>query len=330
MLTAAAHGTRSGRTLRPAAASSLAPGWLHDPPAAAEVAAVSGQAIYLRLDQDVLPLLAPQALRLPGAVVVPSRADLDALAVRAGEEVVVGSGQVLTSTGGLVVRRAWRPQQVPSSELPAPARRRALAALQGLAGLADLDEDGLTGGASGCGALVTGEPDRLAGLAAQAVAQAAAGRVDGLGAAVRGLVGLGPGLTPAGDDVLCGLLLGLRATGRAGARAALQGMVDPLLGRTTALSATLLRHAARGYAVPPLVALLHAWHRGAGIAALTVAGQQVAAVGHTSGRALLAGLAAALAGPMPEPGGTAYPASTEHPRAGRPLGGRRRERSARD
>ena len=31
---------------------------------------------------------------------------------------------------------------------------------------------------------------------------------------VRGLIGLGPGLTPSGDDVLCGMLVGLHATGR--------------------------------------------------------------------------------------------------------------------
>lgn len=42
----------------------------------------------------------------------------------------------------------------------------------------------------------------------------AAATGDGPPPPVAGLIGLGPGLTPSGDDVLCGILVGLHATGR--------------------------------------------------------------------------------------------------------------------
>lgn len=265
-----------GGHLRPAAASTLSPSWLQAPPVPTEVAAVFDQAVYLRRGQDVLPLLAPEALMLPGALRVTTRADLDALRVRVGQEVLVGRGQVRTAGGGLAVRRVWRPQPVPTAPLPETALQAARA---GLAGLEPLE-------------------DVLAGRLAELASVLAGGRDP---EAVRGLVGLGPGLTPAGDDVLCGLLLGLRACGRDLERSLLEEAVLPLLGRTTAVSATLLRQAAQGYAVPPVVALLRAWHRGAGVPALVLAGRPVAAIGHTSGPALVLGLTAALAAPHTRP-----------------------------
>lgn len=61
----------------------------------------------------------------------------------------------------------------------------------------------------------------------------------------RGLIGLGPGLTPSGDDVLVGIEAALHALGRpsAGFLGRALGDVDD---RTTTVAATLLRHAARG------------------------------------------------------------------------------------
>ena len=64
------------------------------------------------------------------------------------------------------------------------------------------------------------------------------------------IVGSGLGATPSGDDVLIGALAVLTApeAGEAGAAAArnLVGLIQPLLPRTTDLSAHLLRQAARG------------------------------------------------------------------------------------
>jgi hypothetical protein len=65
-----------------------------------------------------------------------------------------------------------------------------------------------------------------------------------------GIVGCGPGLTPAGDDVLVGILAVLSSplAGDAGARAvqAMRRAIEGLAPRTTALSAHMLRQATRG------------------------------------------------------------------------------------
>ena len=73
------------------------------------------------------------------------------------------------------------------------------------------------------------------------------------------LVGAGPGLTPAGDDVLAGALVAAHATGdprlealRAGTRAALRTR------GTTAVSRGLLTHALDGWATPELAAFVTA------------------------------------------------------------------------
>ncbi|OLT21839.1 hypothetical protein BJF81_14495 [Ornithinimicrobium sp. CNJ-824] len=118
-------------TLRPAAASTLAPAWLHGTPGPAQVVAVFDVAVYLRRGQDVLPLLAPEALALPGGLRVADRAHLDVLELTVGDEVSVGHGQVVARAGGLVVRRTWRPQRVPSADLSPDARATALAAIAG-------------------------------------------------------------------------------------------------------------------------------------------------------------------------------------------------------
>lgn len=298
MPTAVAPSRRPGRAaLRPAAASALAPAWLHGPPAPAKVVAVLDRAAYLLRDDEVLPVLAPGALVLPGALRVPVHGDLDDLRLRVGAEVQVGHGRLHAADGGLEVRRTWAPRPVPSEVLPPASRVLARAGLDPL--LPRAAGRGTAGGQAA-------DPPRKAavfdsGLAdgadlgrlwpAALLAASAATAPVGAGR----LLGLGPGLTPAGDDVLCGVLLGLRATGRDGDHAQLAGALPPLLGRTTALSATLLRQAALGYAVPPVVALVDAWHRGPDRAHLVELGTGVASVGHTSGAALLLGLAAALA-----------------------------------
>nr|WP_240977956.1 DUF2877 domain-containing protein [Knoellia sp. DB2414S] len=125
------------------------------------------------------------------------------------------------------------------------------------------------------------------------------GEVDGR---VSVLVGAGGGLTPSGDDVLCGILLGLRLRGRLAEAEVLWRAVRPWLAATTSLSASLLTEASQGYAVPPVVRLARAL--AAGDRALAVrAVDEVRAIGHTSGTDLLAGFTAAL-----DAGGGADPA----------------------
>lgn len=68
------------------------------------------------------------------------------------------------------------------------------------------------------------------------------------------LIGLGPGLTPAGDDVLTGLMLVLHYADRAPGTevkwidAFCRGVVDQAMGRTTWVSSEQLRYAAHGEA----------------------------------------------------------------------------------
>jgi hypothetical protein len=111
----------------------------------------------------------------------------------------------------------------------------------------------------------------------------------GLTAAVLDLLGRGPGLTPAGDDLLAGLLVGL--AGRPDLRDPLAGAVlaeAPL--RTTWLSAELLAYAAQGRAAPAVVAVADALAGYGDDDALPRALPALLAVGHTSGAALARGL----------------------------------------
>jgi len=72
-----------------------------------------------------------------------------------------------------------------------------------------------------------------------------AGDHPGASAAARTLIGLGPGLTPSGDDVLAGVEAALRAL-RHPVAGFLAGALDDIGDRTTSVSAALLRHAADG------------------------------------------------------------------------------------
>lgn len=105
-------------------------------------------------------------------------------------------------------------------------------------------------------------------------------------AAVSGLLGLGPGLTPSGDDCLCGALAMLDAFGLHRLHAALASAVTQAApGLTSPLSACLLRAAACGHVgeFPHRVvsAILSGDAAGAAVAA--------ASIGHSSGWDMLAG-----------------------------------------
>jgi hypothetical protein len=111
---------------------------------------------------------------------------------------------------------------------------------------------------------------------------------------VENLVGRGEGLTPLGDDVLCGWL----ATHRA-ARVPtpdVDAEVRRLMPRTTLLSATLLDCALHGEVLPEFAAYLAA----VGTPDEPAAAAALEAVGHTSGAGLLHGARLALAGPHPD------------------------------
>ncbi|GAA4371445.1 DUF2877 domain-containing protein [Nocardioides caricicola] len=99
------------------------------------------------------------------------------------------------------------------------------------------------------------------------------------------MVGRGDGLTPLGDDVICGWLAIHRAAGVE--TPDVDAAVRAHLGRTTLLSATLLDCAMHGEVIPEFAAWVAATDDPDRTAAL-------AAVGHTSGAGMLHGARLAL------------------------------------
>jgi hypothetical protein len=108
-------------------------------------------------------------------------------------------------------------------------------------------------------------------------------------AAVADLVGRGDGLTPLGDDVLCGWLVAHRAAGVA--TPAVDDAVRRALPRTTTLSATLLECALAGEC-PDLVA---GYLRAIGTPHERAARAALEGLGHSSGSGLAHGVDLALA-----------------------------------
>lgn len=107
--------------------------------------------------------------------------------------------------------------------------------------------------------------------------------------ATKKLAGLGPGLTPAGDDLLLGAVYGLWATlPPAAAQQTAQTIAAIATERTHALSAAWLAAGARGEAAAPWHQLLAAIAAG-DAAALEAAVMRILPTGHTSGADALAG-----------------------------------------
>lgn len=112
--------------------------------------------------------------------------------------------------------------------------------------------------------------------------------------AVHGLVGLGTGSTPGGDDVLAGTLAGLKAIRRELLAAQIAAAVLPDLNtRTPLMSADLLRLAAAGHVCTEAGAVLRA--TAGPLTELDRALSALLAVGHTSGADLATGIAIGLA-----------------------------------
>lgn len=118
--------------------------------------------------------------------------------------------------------------------------------------------------------------------------------------AAAGLAGLGPGLTPSGDDLLLGFAAGLRAcAGQDPRRRSFLTCVNRALRAaascTGEISRAYLLQAAQGRFASSLVRLLRAIDRAEQGASLQRAAEDVLRSGHTSGQDTAAGLLAGLA-----------------------------------
>jgi hypothetical protein len=290
-----------------AAASSALRPVLAGPPRSAECLGVARGALYLRVSQQpgVLAVLCHDAVRLPCGLVLPATSaemPLTSIAPRSDSFLVGDRAVRWTGPAGPVEVRAvreWMPARPPRGAVSGSAlaavraecRFGASSAGEGQGSRADGWKFASAGAVVNVhpwsGALADPGPD----VRLLAVLAAVDGDHDASVAAAAGLLGRGPGLTPSGDDVLAGYLVGAAAFGvdAAALRAAIATLAPA---RTTALSAALLWHAARGECVDELAAvaavLTGQSRQGAGRAA-----SRLLSVGHSSGAALAEGSATA-------------------------------------
>lgn len=271
---------------------------------AGAVLAVFRRSFYIRFGDDVvcvgsrglgqgpLNLLAtiPGDLTWPDTGLAPGRP-------------VVRAGTILSIEGRLRFDlREAQPWQPPAARVPAPAdlqagldllamsaaRRRpgglgvVLERLGGSFAPLETAEDPLLRAASGTMIAIR-----------QWMQAALAGAADAP-PAVASLVGLGPGLTPSGDDFFCGAMTALHHLGEPVLARRLAAVVLPVAERDTSLiSFAYLRCAAQGHASAVLFDALDSVFRGGD--ALEARLDAVHAVGHTSGWDSLVGAATACA-----------------------------------
>lgn len=193
-------------------------------------------------------------------------------------EASLGMGPLNALVPGLQMPMLNDSIRLETGETWAPPRQRGLPDTAAIRAAAKPPADGF-------GCLVVGERNALAEHAQhalEALERWLAGHT--LAQDAERLIGLGPGLTPSGDDYFGGIMLALRIAGRGRQADALWRWLEPrLAARTSAISAAHLAAAAQGEAHEALHAVLG----GADPALLD-------AVGHCSGWDGLAGAMAVL------------------------------------
>ncbi len=229
-------------------------------------------AINVSSGGDLLTLARPAAGALPSGILLDLGSDHRAIGLRPGMVIDAMDGEMLLPAIGLRVvlppGRAWSSRLASdlyrtddvrrhwarrSPEVRSVAARLVrgrgdlgLGALLGVGGFAVASAPAEARQASR--PLPFGQSDLLAragrALRLLRAAVATGDRPGAITAAAR-LIGLGPGLTPSGDDALAGFLAGLHALDHPMAGFAI-GALNNLESRTSAVAATLLRQAAQG------------------------------------------------------------------------------------
>ncbi len=268
--------------------------------ARAGVDALRVQSIYravvnITTSDGLLTVASPEGGGLPNGILADLGPDWRAIGLHAGMVVSASDANLRIPDAGLEIQFAaasrWSPRfqsSVAAADAAAARWGRRKAATRTIA------RDRASAG--GFGALLGGDvADDPVGIL-DAARPMGAGLVSALetgdrslaAEAARRLIGLGPGLTPSGDDVLVGIEAALHALARpsAGFLALASGDVE---GRTTALAATLLRHAGAGEFAERLHTLLAAL-LGSEDEAIPAAIDRAVAWGATSGTDCLLGV----------------------------------------
>ena len=231
--------------------------------------------------------------------------DADFRETAPGSRAIIGDGLIRLETGADIDAsraEAWRPPPLPGGWSPARLGR-SLALLaewtgeggrrEGLAPLVPRIAGGAE--ASGGGALAEMARRGVDELEAWLSDALSGERTPAYSLAGGSLIGLGPGLTPSGDDFWCGAMLALRALGRLDVLAKISA---PLLGaakaRTNAISRAHLACAAAGQGAEALREAISAMGM-ADAARLRSALRALEDVGSSSGLDALAGAACVFA-----------------------------------
>ena len=259
-----------------------------------QVLAVFDRSLYLQAGDGSLVCAGTPAIGL-GPLNLPCADWPTSFPVAAGDTVVVAGSSARFSAGVSIDWRDAEPWRPPASTLPADATALA-AATAGIIGaaLARAPREGLF--------RITHDPvvdadrapiarmarpalDALAGWVRHIIA---AGQLLPAPANVIRLLGLGPGLTPSGDDFLGGALIALHALGHPRAADALRRAIEPACGeRTSTISAAHLACAGHGEGHASLHALLAAVNDANGQSA---AFDGLDRIGHCSGWDAAAGV----------------------------------------
>jgi hypothetical protein len=243
----------------------------------------------------LLTIASPEGGGLPNGILADLGADWRAIGVNPGMVVTVGDAEIRVPDAGLEIQFDATPRWSPRFRSPAmgvdaaTARwgRRAVAARTIAQARAPFGGFGaLLGGGLPQEKIGTVEAARpiVAGL----IVALRAGDRNGAAEVATRLVGLGPGLTPSGDDVLVGIEAALHALAQPSAGFLALAMGDVVVG-TTAVAATLLAHAAAGEFTERLHILLAAL-LGSDDEAIPAAIDRAVAWGATSGMDCLLGV----------------------------------------
>lgn len=262
--------------------AAAAPAWARDilsntSAGKATVIHAGADAIYLDAGTDVIALVSRDAIKVPCALqtTLSSMEQLEQGVPAPGTRVEITDGTLRLSRTDVTIGRVidYSAPAINTDEAPAMASRLAGVSVPALADIrSELPADAIE-------ALQEASP-----------------------VAVDALVGLGSGLTPLGDDVLCGWIAALVAAKHACAELAASRILACADERTTSLSATLLRRAVAGDAVRQFADLVRVlaspdspkFGRESSPESIATVTHALAGIGHTSGAGLLLGLSIAL------------------------------------